>query len=59
MSTLCFELTRRCNMNCDFCCRGDAQKVDITKKIIKKNIIRSKWSWYKLYSYNWWRAILK
>lgn len=38
MSTLCFELTRRCNMNCDFCCRGDAQNKDITKEIIDKTL---------------------
>ena len=38
MTTLCFELTRRCNMNCDFCCRGDAQNKDITKEVIDKTL---------------------
>lgn len=33
---LCFELTRRCNMNCLFCARGEAQNTDITKEIINK-----------------------
>lgn len=42
MSTLCFELTRRCNMNCDFCCRGDAQNKDITKQIINKTLAEVK-----------------
>lgn len=34
INCLCFELTRRCNMNCDFCCRGDAQNLDISTQII-------------------------
>lgn len=33
---LCFELTRRCNMKCEFCCKGDAQNQDITPEIIDK-----------------------
>ena len=35
-SCLSFELTRRCNMNCSFCARGNAQDVDITTEIIDK-----------------------
>lgn len=31
-----FELTRRCNMRCRFCSRGEAQDIDITKEIIDK-----------------------
>ena len=33
---LCFELTRRCNMNCEFCSKGAAQNTDITTEIIDK-----------------------
>lgn len=42
MNCLCFELTRRCNMNCDFCCRGDAQNIDITPKIIDATLNKVK-----------------
>ena len=31
-----FEMTRRCNMKCKFCSRGDAQNLDITEEIIDK-----------------------
>ena len=31
-----FEVTRRCNLNCDFCARGQAQNLDITHEIIDK-----------------------
>lgn len=31
-----FEMTRRCNMNCKFCSRGDAQNLDISKEVIDK-----------------------
>ena len=31
-----FEMTRRCNMRCRFCSRGEAQDIDITKEIIDK-----------------------
>ncbi len=33
-SRLQIELTRRCNQKCADCCRGDEQKVDISKEII-------------------------
>lgn len=36
LSCLSFEITRRCNMNCDFCSRGKAQNIDITPAIIDK-----------------------
>lgn len=42
MNCLCFELTRRCNMNCDFCCKGNAQNLDITPKIIDATLNRIK-----------------
>lgn len=32
------ELTRKCNLKCDFCHRGKAQKIDITKEIIEKTL---------------------
>lgn len=31
---LCLEVTRRCNMGCAHCLRGDAQDVDISHAII-------------------------
>ena len=30
------EITRRCNMRCDHCLRGEAQKLDITDEILDK-----------------------
>lgn len=33
---LCIEITRRCNMACPHCLRGDAQEIDITHEIIDK-----------------------
>lgn len=33
-----FEMTRRCNMNCNFCSRGDTQNIDISKEIIDKSL---------------------
>lgn len=38
MYCLSIEMTRRCNMNCDFCARGQAQNVDITHEIIDKTL---------------------
>ena len=34
ISDLVLEVTRRCNMSCAHCCRGDAQNCDITHKVI-------------------------
>ena len=34
MSTLAIEVTRRCNMGCAHCMRGDAQNKDITHEVI-------------------------
>lgn len=34
MFCLSIELTRKCNLNCDFCSRGEAQNLTITKQII-------------------------
>lgn len=36
MDGLSIEVTRRCNMNCEFCSRGKAQTLDITTEIIDK-----------------------
>lgn len=38
MLSLAFELTRRCNLNCPFCSKGDPQNMDITKEIIDKTL---------------------
>lgn len=35
---LSIEMTRRCNLNCDFCSRGDSQNLDISKEIIDKTL---------------------
>lgn len=32
------ELTRRCNMNCEFCARGEAQNIDMSTEIIDKTL---------------------
>ena len=36
MTCLAIELTRRCNMNCPHCAKGEPQNVDISKEIIDK-----------------------
>ena len=28
------EITRRCNLRCEHCCRGEAQNIDISKEVI-------------------------
>jgi len=33
-----FELTRRCNLHCKWCSKGDAQNMDMTKEIIDKTL---------------------
>ena len=33
---LCLEITRRCNMACAHCLRGDAQNVDMSHEIIDR-----------------------
>lgn len=38
MIRLSFDVTRKCNMNCKWCCKGDAQNENITKEIIDKTI---------------------
>lgn len=38
MSCLAIEMTRRCNMNCKFCGKGQAQNLDISKEIIDKTL---------------------
>lgn len=32
------ELTRRCNMNCLWCCKGEAQNIDMPKEIISRTL---------------------
>ena len=34
VNTLIFEVTRQCNLKCDFCLRGDAQNVKMSKDVI-------------------------
>lgn len=36
MTCLNFDLTRRCNLACDFCFRGKPQNIDISREIIDK-----------------------
>lgn len=38
ISCLAIEVTRRCNLNCDFCAKGEAQSMDITKETIDKTL---------------------
>lgn len=38
MNCLAIEMTRRCNMNCKFCGKGQAQNLDINKEIIDKTL---------------------
>lgn len=33
-SRLQFELTRRCNQNCNHCCRGESQNLDLSKDVV-------------------------
>lgn len=42
MRRLSFDITRRCNLNCKWCSRGDAQNEDITKEIVDKAIAEMK-----------------
>lgn len=36
--SLAFDITRRCNLNCDFCYKGEPQNDDITKEVIDKTL---------------------
>lgn len=36
--SLSLELTRRCNMKCEFCCRGNAQNLNMSKQVIDKTL---------------------
>ena len=42
IGSLAIELTRRCNLNCIFCCKGEPQNIDISKEIIDKTISEMK-----------------
>lgn len=42
MQTLCFDLTRRCNLACKFCARGPAQNQDISKEVIDATLDQMK-----------------
>lgn len=39
VDTLAFEITRRCNMCCEHCMRGDAQNKDMTEEIIDATLL--------------------
>lgn len=39
VDTLAFEITRRCNMCCEHCMRGDAQNKDMTEEIIDATLV--------------------
>ena len=41
-NTISIEITRRCNLVCDFCSRGKAQNLTITKEIIDKALAELK-----------------
>lgn len=38
INNLTFEITRRCNMTCKHCLRGDSQNIDISEEIIDKTL---------------------
>ncbi len=38
INTISFEITRRCNLNCKWCSKGDPQNLDISKEIIDKTL---------------------
>lgn len=38
ISTISFEITRRCNLKCKWCSKGEAQNIDISKDIIDKTL---------------------
>lgn len=38
IDSLCIEVTRRCNMSCEHCLRGDAQNIDITDEILNNTL---------------------
>ena len=38
LPTLAIEMTRRCNMNCKFCDKGESQNLDISKSIIDQTL---------------------
>lgn len=38
LNTISFEITRRCNLNCKWCSKGEPQNLDISKEIIDKTL---------------------
>lgn len=38
INTISFEITRRCNLNCKWCSKGEPQNFDISKEIIDKTL---------------------
>ena len=34
VNRLCFEITRKCNLKCSFCLRGEAQSITMSKQVI-------------------------
>ncbi len=39
---LSFDITRRCNLNCDWCLKGDSENIDITSDIIDSTFDKTK-----------------
>ena len=54
MLNLAFELTRRCNLACRWCARGNPQNVDITKEIINKTLDEIEPFLFLQYRTYWW-----
>ena len=52
LNTISFEITRRCNLNCKWCSKGEPQNLDISKEIIDKTL-------EEIQAYYWWRTIFK
>lgn len=42
-TTLAIEVTRRCNMACEHCMRGDAQNIDLDPKALDALFARTEW----------------
>lgn len=43
VGTLVLEITRKCNMRCDHCLRGDAQKLDMSHEIMNRVLDQISW----------------
>lgn len=38
LDSLVLEVTRRCNMRCDHCLRGEAQNMDMTERVVRRSL---------------------